>query len=417
MRCVLSIVACSGLLAAAGDPEIGPATGDPLPGIALAAVCAGRTAEYNVIDLGQLPPWISSSAQDINSVGMVVGHATVDEEFSWHAILWTDGSVTDLGTLGGRHGLATGINDAGLVVGYGWRTSGPPFRAALWQIGTVQDLGTLGGTMSTAWAINNLGQIVGVSRLESQQNRAFLWENGVMQNLGVLHGATTSWAFDINDRGQIVGRSRIVGAGLRGFLWQDGRMTELGTLGGDSSWAFSINETGEIVGSSLTGEIVNGDNEVKHAAMWQNGQIVDLGTLGGYDAEASDIDNLGRVVGHSTDADFQINAFLWRKGDMLNLNDLIPPDTGWTLWYANVINDAGQIAGTGTFGGSFRAFLLNPVVLGDLDGDGVVGRRDLKLLLGAWGLCPDCVNCLADLDGDCAVAVPDLLTLLANWGP
>ena len=53
--------------------------------------------------------------------------------------------------------------------------------------------------------------------------------------------------------------------------------------------------------------------------------------------------------------------------------------------------------------------------LGDVDGDGTVGRGDLKLLLGAWGPCPDCDNCLADLDGDCAVAVPDLLRLLANW--
>ena len=54
--------------------------------------------------------------------------------------------------------------------------------------------------------------------------------------------------------------------------------------------------------------------------------------------------------------------------------------------------------------------------LGDVDGDGAVGHGDLKLLLSAWGPCPDCDNCLADLDGDCAVAVPDLLTLLANWG-
>ncbi|MCH7604233.1 MAG: hypothetical protein IIB54_15870, partial [Planctomycetes bacterium] len=53
---------------------------------------------------------------------------------------------------------------------------------------------------------------------------------------------------------------------------------------------------------------------------------------------------------------------------------------------------------------------------GDLDGDGVVGVKDLLILLGAWGSCPDCDNCPADLNGDCLVGVLDLLILLSNWG-
>ncbi|MCH8164453.1 MAG: hypothetical protein IH889_02485, partial [Planctomycetes bacterium] len=55
------------------------------------------------------------------------------------------------------------------------------------------------------------------------------------------------------------------------------------------------------------------------------------------------------------------------------------------------------------------------VVVGDLDGDGVVGIFDLLILLGSWGACTDCENCPADLDGDCTVGILDLLTLLANW--
>ncbi len=54
-------------------------------------------------------------------------------------------------------------------------------------------------------------------------------------------------------------------------------------------------------------------------------------------------------------------------------------------------------------------------LLGDLDGDGVVGTSDLVLLLGAWGVCPDCGDCPADLDGDCNVGSPDLILLLGNW--
>ncbi len=51
----------------------------------------------------------------------------------------------------------------------------------------------------------------------------------------------------------------------------------------------------------------------------------------------------------------------------------------------------------------------------DLDGDGVVGASDLLLMLGEWGPCADCQDCLADLDSDCIVGSRDLLILLGNW--
>ncbi|MFB3139187.1 MAG: hypothetical protein ACE10B_08205, partial [Phycisphaerales bacterium] len=57
------------------------------------------------------------------------------------------------------------------------------------------------------------------------------------------------------------------------------------------------------------------------------------------------------------------------------------------------------------------------VILGDLNGDGIVGIGDLLLLLAAWGPCPDPPQeCPADLDDDATVGILDLLTLLANWG-
>ena len=54
--------------------------------------------------------------------------------------------------------------------------------------------------------------------------------------------------------------------------------------------------------------------------------------------------------------------------------------------------------------------------VGDLDGDGTVGVKDLLILLGSWGPCDDCNDCPADLDDDCTVGVKDLLILLGNWG-
>ncbi len=62
------------------------------------------------------------------------------------------------------------------------------------------------------------------------------------------------------------------------------------------------------------------------------------------------------------------------------------------------------------------AFEFQAGVLGDLDGDGAVGTTDLLILLGAWGPCGDCNDCVADLDDDCTVGTTDLLLLLGNWG-
>ncbi len=60
--------------------------------------------------------------------------------------------------------------------------------------------------------------------------------------------------------------------------------------------------------------------------------------------------------------------------------------------------------------------VIVPTNSSDLDGDGVVGTSDLIILLGQWGPCDECNDCVADIDGDCLVGVADLLILLANWG-
>jgi len=56
-------------------------------------------------------------------------------------------------------------------------------------------------------------------------------------------------------------------------------------------------------------------------------------------------------------------------------------------------------------------------VLGDVDGDGIVGINDFRLLLAAWGPCdlPCPPSCAADFDDDCTVGILDFLLLLSNW--
>ncbi len=68
---------------------------------------------------------------------------------------------------------------------------------------------------------------------------------------------------------------------------------------------------------------------------------------------------------------------------------------------------------------AFKVFEINcdADVLGDVDGDGIVGILDFLALLAAWGPCdePCPPSCAADLDDDCDVGIVDFLLLLANW--
>ena len=141
-----------------------------------------------------------SEAELVSPRGDVVGWHMVGK--ARRAFLWRGGPPTDLP---GVDAVANGINASGDIVG----AAGGD--AALWHDGSLRDLGTLGGSGSSASAINDRGEVVGSSDTASGDTHGFVWEDGRMTDLGVLSDtadARRSEADAINAQGTIIGTSR-----------------------------------------------------------------------------------------------------------------------------------------------------------------------------------------------------------------
>lgn len=241
------------------------------------------------------------------------------------AVLWHDGSVHDLGTLGGPDSTAEMINERGDVTGYSYTsftanpsTGTPTVDPFFWSRDGEQmiDMGGLGGTFGAPFWMNNRGEVVGASNLAGDiDTHPFIWsrEKG-MEDLGTL-GGTFGHPDWINDAGDVVGTSTDAGGHLRAFLWHAGKMTNLGTVGTDpDSEALSINAHGQIVGGSYELGVAD-----LHGFLWENG------------------------------------------GPMVDLNALVHPKSTVKVIFATQINEGGEIAGTGLLpNGDTHAILLIP---------------------------------------------------------
>jgi probable HAF family extracellular repeat protein len=103
---------------------------------------------------------------------------------------------------------------------------------------------------------------------------------------------------------------------------------------------------------------------IAQAVLWNGTTPTSLGSLPGFTYSlAYAINSSAMVVGmaKTSPGDSGGDAFLWMNGQMLDLNSLISPASGWHLTSAADINDLGQIVGYGTLNNVPESFLLKPV--------------------------------------------------------
>jgi probable HAF family extracellular repeat protein len=231
----------------------------------------------------------------------------------------------------------------------------------------VTVLPTLGGTFGQALGINSKGSVAGYSTLaEDMQADAFIWQKGMLTDLGTLGGPVSLPApvggNAINSSGTVTGFSNTSTPDPNGeddcntgtfliclpFVWKKRTMSALPLLGGNNGQASGINNRGQIVGgaeASMQDSCSIFFLQVE-AVLWENGEVHELPPFpGDQDGFANAINDSGEVTGVTgCVATNTVRAVLWPKGQnggVIDLGNL--GGTGGNV--PSDINNQGQVVG------------------------------------------------------------------------
>ena len=233
-------------------------------------------------------------ATGINDDAQVTGFLQFPDRPSRDAFLYHEGVLTDLGRLPGHgfvglpYSMGWGINGNGTIVGES------KSQAMKYEDGAME--GFSRRSARAAYGINDHGDIVGVVETMAPRTHAFLLSDNNLLDLGTLDGDMNSLsiAMGVNNQRQVIGYSGVgENRTNRGFIYEGGVMSEVGTLNGGWSLALGINNHGDIIGES------DGTVFVK-----RSGTMIDLNTAIEHDDhglpkinKVAAINDRGQIVG------------------------------------------------------------------------------------------------------------------------
>ncbi len=374
--------------------------------IACVVACAGTAIasppRYRIVGFAPSQPpsglWENVGGQAINDDGQVHVIAVNDFNYNPASFLYDGGLFEGVGFEG------SDLGPAGMAVGSYWNIDNRYRAIARRTDGSWAWIPTLSGNWydeNSANGINSHGQVVGWSTSDDGDG-AWVWTEAT--GVQVLDNGTErmSYGFAINDAGVVVGWDETANAAL----WEDGVITLLGQLGVGTMNPRAINNNDQVIGRYRV------EPFAFRAFFWENGVLSDLGDLGRDNVHARDINDEGHIVGSAEiDASGTDVAILWHEGTIIDLNALIAPDSGWTLFDAAGINAQGQITGSGYHFGVPKAFVLTPTCPGDINGDGTTTSQDFIAFLNAW----NAQNPAADWNQDAQYNSQDFLAFLNDW--
>lgn len=207
----------------------------------------GGQSKYGTAYFGRINNWGDVAGSATHDWGVMAGVVVKGQGFGAHIY----GFDEDMYNGYFSDAWAYGLSDSGHVVGQATGSLDGRVRAYLWKDGVQQELPTFGGTGSSAVAVNNRGHAVGTADLPDGSYHAFVFRRGQMRDLGTLGGAL-SWASAINDAGQVVGGAQLADGSSRAFIHSKGQMSVLPTPEGAPASAWDITRTGLVLGGYTT---------------------------------------------------------------------------------------------------------------------------------------------------------------------
>jgi probable HAF family extracellular repeat protein len=349
--------------------------------LVLASSSVASAQAWRLVDLGSLGG-SHSCANAINNKGDIVGVSTLKDSQVSHAVLWSKGSLVELGALDGFASAdAIGISDGGLIVGEAWIPKGPmdKKRAISWSAKKAATLGiaraqTPGGA---AYDVNDAGLAVGRAFLGDpgtrSGTRATMLEKGAVTLVPVFDlpdGAgisTPELATAVNRTGTVAGAGRGMIAGKplrRPFIYSKG-------VASDPIWAFDhvnpawvndLNDAGDLV----VQRVVTKSGEADGKGLWQSlivkgGKVTEVPSLEGFvNSELRAINKKGDAVGYSWNATGGTFPMIYVDGASVDPNKALTVPSEWKIVLLTDINDAGQVVGVARKGEDTHAILLEP---------------------------------------------------------